>query len=654
MPGLHAGTFAIAVMALGSTLAAAADSRPSWECLPEDTALLVRLPQVNAWLEPLREHSRFGELMLTPDRLEGIWQLIIERSQQAEGSAADGLADWEESLRRYGLEPEDLFAAFQGEVAAGLVVRRRDDGRPPVRMLLAWGEPGEDVAARMLTAVKQQLEEAAAEEEPAPRRVDLELAGHEVVSAITPVMGIDSSELGRVELEVGPESGIQKQLEALRSRIEEADQVQTGQTHSFHTVIGGRFIMATTLPDSVVGQGGAEAADFAADGSEELAREIFATFLAAHTDDREAPLAQPLREPALVAAKPGGIPVIEILFRPRLLMADDGDAEAIDQWARWGLDAIGAVAWRQAVDGDCWRSAVAMTLPAPRRGVLAFLDQPCDPSEVPSFVTREAVDFTQISLDLGAAFTTARAALLEGENSEQLANMLTVADVQSETFLGGDVATVLSGLGSRHWILSFPPRIAAAVAQARGGDQAAASTDSMAIVWQVVDEEPIGKLLGRLAPLAGTELEEEQGFRGLRLPGGVAAYVGRGHLVLALGDGTVEKILAAIRNPPAGNVSWRESPALRRARELVDLAPARMFGVGDASRTGGTLGLLRELVDALEPNDLEDGYRELVEAGRRLLPSAAELKGMFGVGATAVRMTDEGMILENAWELPPR
>ncbi|MDA1202530.1 MAG: hypothetical protein O3C39_12720, partial [Planctomycetota bacterium] len=121
-----------------------------------------------------------------------------------------------------------------------------------------------------------------------------------------------------------------------------------------------------------------------------------------------------------------------------------------------------------------------------------------------------------------------------------------------------------------------------------------------------------------------------------------------------LGDGTVEKILAAIRNPPAGNVSWRESPALRRARELVDLAPGRMFGVGDASLTGGTLGLLRELVDALEPDDLEDGYRDLVEAGRRLLPSAAELEGMFGVGATAVRMTDDGMILENAWELPPR
>ena len=176
----------------------------------------------------------------------------------------------------------------------------------------------------------------------------------------------------------------------------------------------------------------------------------------------------------------------------------------------------------------------------------------------------------------------------------------------------------------------------------------------MAIVWQVVDEEPIGKLLGRLAPLTGTELQEEQGFQGLRLPGGLAAYVGRGHLVLALGDGTVEKILAAIRNPPAGNVSWRESPALRRARELVDLAPGRMFGVGDASLTGGTLGLLRELVDALEPDDLEDGYRDLVEAGRRLLPSAAELEGMFGVGATAVRMTDDGMILENAWELPPR
>lgn len=653
---------AIAATLLGTFVAAvgaAAEPRPSWECLPADTAVLVRMPRAADWLDPLRENTKFGSLMLQPERLEGLGKLLLEQWQGDEDDPDGGRAEWEESLRRYGLEPEDLAASFRGEVGGGLVVRRREGGRPPLTMLLVWGEPGEDIAARMLTAVKQQLEEAAGEGDPPIRRIDLELAGHEVVSAIRPVMGIDPADLAALELEAedAGSGGLQQQLEELKDRVAAAERVQVGQTYAFHTVFGGRFVNATTLPIGL-GKEGGEPADFDADGTLDEARELFATFLAAHEDDREPPLAGLLREPALAAAKPAGTPVIDVILNPPVVIAagaTGGNGEAaLESWDRWGLDTIGGLAWRQAVDGDCWRSTLAITLPGPRRGLLGFLDQPCDPCEVPPFVTREAVDFTQISLDLGAAFTTVRTALLEAEDSEQLANMFTVADVQAQTWLGADVATVLSGLGSRHWILSFPPRVAAAVAQARGGDPSAASTDSMAVVWQVADEAPILKLLGRLAPLAGGELEEEQGFRGLRLPGGAAAYVGRGHLVLALGEGTIEKTLAAIRNPPAGPVSWRESTALRRARELVDLSPARLFGVGDASRTGGTLGLLRELVDALEPDDLEGESRELLATGRRLLPTTAELQGMFGVGGTAVHVTADGIVLENAWELPPR
>ena len=97
------------------------------------------------------------------------------------------------------------------------------------------------------------------------------------------------------------------------------------------------------------------------------------------------------------------------------------------------------------------------------------------------------------------------------------------------------------------------PEAAEAMARAhaveRNGEQITAMADRFALVWQIADEEPYLKLLGRLAPLAGGELEQEQGFRGVRIPGVAAAYVGRGHLVLAVGEGTLEKVLAAIRTP---------------------------------------------------------------------------------------------------------
>ena len=62
--------------------------------------------------------------------------------------------------------------------------------------------------------------------------------------------------------------------------------------------------------------------------------------------------------------------------------------------------------------------------------------------------------------------------------------------------------------------------------------------------------------------------------------------------------------------------------------------------------------MLRELVAALRPEDVEPTYRGLLTAVQGLLPTAAEMEGMFGVSATALRMTDDGLVFETAWEMP--
>lgn len=658
-----AGIVLVAALAVGHVAATRADAmRPSWECLPAETVAMVRLPQAEAFLARLRETTRFGAVALRPDRLEGLWQILVEQSERAaaSGDQASEQLSWKESLEKYGLETGDMKAIFSGDLGGGLVLRPRE-GLPPLTMLLAWAEPGEESGQRMLAAVRRRLEEAAEEADgPAPRRIDLELAGHEVVSAVVPVMGIDTS---GIELDAAADEGedLAARLERLRTRLDGAKQIQTGQTHVFHALLGGRVLYGTTFPAAVTAAGEQANADFAATSGGDEAREIFAAFLAAHDGRDEPPLARLLEQPALAAANPAGLMLVEaLLLPPKLIAAAAGQGDAIAaQLGLLGLDDVGGVVWRQAFDGGRWRSMLAASLPAPRHGLLAMLDQRCDGCEVPPFVTREAIDFTQLSLDLGQAFAGLRQTLLAEPGAEQLANMFDVADVQSSTWLGADVATILSGLGSRHWLLSFPPRIAAAAAGAAANVEVDAVQfalpvpDDAALVWQVVDEAPILKLLGRLAPLAGGELQEEQGFRGLRLPGdAAAAFVGHGHLVLAGGAGTLEKVLTAIRNPPAGDVSWRESEALRQARQLIDLPPGRMFGVSDSRRTGGMLGAARDYAASLEPEEAEEGFRDLLAAAQKLLPTAAEMEGMFGVGAAVLRMTDDGLLYDSAWEMP--
>jgi hypothetical protein len=49
---------------------------------------------------------------------------------------------------------------------------------------------------------------------------------------------------------------------------------------------------------------------------------------------------------------------------------------------------------------------------------------------------------------------------------------------------------------------------------------------------------------------------------------------------------------------------------------------------------------------------VDEESQDLLAAGQKLLPTAAEMEGMFGVGASVLRMTDDGLVLESAWEMP--
>jgi hypothetical protein len=236
--------------------------------------------------------------------------------------------------------------------------------------------------------------------------------------------------------------------------------------------------------------------------------------------------------------------------------------------------------------------------------------------------------------------------------------MFMAVEMQAQGWLGVELPRVLTSLGSRHWIVSYPPRVAEAFAEARlargrdGGQQARQIADRLAVIWQITEDAPFGKILQRLAGMAGGDLQEEQGFRGVRLPDGPAVFLGQDHLVVGIGADSLERTLTAIRNPPAGESSLRESDVPRRAAELLALEPARMFGISDSSRSGGTLGVLRDMMQSLVPEDVEESYRDLLAGMQKLLPSDEEMEGMFGVGATTLRTDDNGISFQTAWEMP--
>lgn len=670
----------VALAALGLQSVSAADPRPSWECLPAETVAVVRLPKPAAFLEAARKQTRFGAVALSPERMQKVWEMIAPRlwpadDAQAESDADAGTARLDELLGRYGLTMADVSAGFAGDAGAGLVVKTRGDGLPPLAVVIAWIEPGAESAGRLLAAVKQAAEEAAAEgDEPAVRRIDVTMAGHDVVWLAQPVMRREVSIT--VDGEPTPEKlrELRKQAEA---KARTTKPVQTGLAHAFCTVVGDRLLMCQTLPTANpagvkvgVGANGemqlevATSApqgprDFEKESGGDEARGIFEQFLAAHATADESPLMAVMQTPGLQEAMPDGLTLLDVMLDLGSLVkriAADADGAAKGMVAA-GIDGLGPLAWRHTLDGDVYRQGMFIALPTPRGGAMQILEQDADAALVPSFVTSEAVDLTQISLDLGQAYKTIREIAI-AQGGEETANMFTAAEMQAQGWLGLDLPGVLSAFGTRHWIIAYPPQVAAALAEARKaraepGPLADMPTiDRLAVVWEVTDEAPFQKILQRLAPLAQAEIVEEQGFRGIRMPNGPAVFVGQQHLVVAIGDNSLEKTLAAIRTPPSGDASLRESDAVTRAAAMLPPAPARLFSIGDATRTGGTLGLVREILAGLEAGDVTPAYREFLEQIRPLLPSAADMEGMFGVSTSLLETTDTGLSFRSAWELP--
>lgn len=657
MPQQRLRTVAVVLGLVAAAPALAADPRPSWECLPEQTGIVLRMPQPAAFLAAMRSRTKFGAVALSEQRTEGLWNLILEQVRR--GPAGTDLDALDETLAKYGLKKEDLPAALAGDLGAGFVFRRRDEGLPPLVTMLLWLEPGAEVATRLVAAAQQRLgEDIENDETGTTRRIDVQLAGHDVLWMVEPVMGIDPDALAIDDLGVDAddEAAVEKRLAELQDRIRNAKLVKTGVTHAFLARLGGRLLVGQTLPAAPgVAERPAAGGPVDADGGEELAREVFERFLAAHDGDGRSPLADMAALPGMAAALPAGLVALDVFVEPRVLLEVAADEAMRGRLEAVGLGGIGPIGWRQTLDGGLFRSGAFASLAAPRGGLMRILDQDCDASEVPPFVTRDAIDISQISLDLGRAYETVKEFAV-AEGGEEAGNLFMAVEMQAQGWLGVEVPRLLSSLGTRHWIVSYPPRVAEALAEARrardGAAQARQVADRVAVVWRIADEEPFARILQRLAGAVGGELQEEQGFRGVRIPDGPAIYVGRDHLVLAVGGDSLEQTLAAIRNPPAGESSFRESEVPRRAAEMLPLEPARMFGISDSSRAGGSLGTLRDMVAALLPEDVEERYREFLAGGQKLLPTSADMEGMFGVGATTLRGTPEGVSLQTVWEMP--
>lgn len=659
-----------------ATPVAAADLAPSWTALPDETVLLLRVPGGESFVDALRSQTKLGTVLLSAERLERLKRIIRKDSEEFWDSVPEGLG-------RYGLGPDDWRGLFRGEVGAALTLRPRDQ-RIPLFVALGWLEPGEELAPRVISALGSLL----AEESDLPsgaKRKDIELAGHEVMHIEFTLSGLSMPTLPDAAGAAGdsPEE-LQKSIEEFQNRLKDAKEIETDRMHLFVSRLGGRIVWGCTIPQSaaeVQAKSDAERAaiDWDALTGVEEATAVFGHFLSAHEGSGQPP--QLARAAGIEANRPGGAPLIEIVADPRPLLplAEKSPNPKTKQVLEaLGVNGVGPIALRMALDGTTLRTGTFVSLPTPRGGLLALIDQPPLEPEPPAWAPANAVGYQHLSFEIDKAYDRLKGLFTElsGDQGRQAFDQIETA---AKTFLQVDLHDLLGSIEQQISVVTFTPRLGKAVQtdQFEDDDEPPVTVgpqliQRVGIVLRVKDEQLWRKLLeiaNRFAQggaLGGLQAVEEQGFQGFRVDQAdnhVGIFLGHGYLVLGVGPEVSESLLSVLRSPPEGATAMRGSGLVERGRELLAPQPGLHYTLEDA---GKTVAVTRQLLESLLNSSLTTGLtapalaasaagaddKEVIEQLKTLLPGDAELQGILGVSVSQWIATDDGLVIQWAVELP--
>ena len=637
---------------------AAEEAAPaSWQALPAETLVAVRVPDGGGLIEALRQRTKLGAVMLSQERCDRIGELIRQADPQAWALTVEG-------LEQRGLSTKDLFQLLSGETAFALLAEARPD-RAPLMVALGWVTPGPDLAERLLNAVAGAVEDQA-EAKNAVTRTDLKLGGHKVMHLVFPHVtqppGAD-----QVRWEMGPD-GKPVMIEPDQGAPDTEARV-TDQIHLLIARLGGRLVLAATFPQS-----GNEAmplleadeeVDFDALTGIEQATGVFARFLAAHGGDGGTFVDRIMAAPGLAAVLPDGDVALEMLgdFGAvyKLLAAYDDEAlqQALEVIQALGLDRLGAAAYCLALDESLLRTGTFLAVPAPRQGLAGLLDQPALAPDPPVWVPADIMVYTQGSADLGAIYARIKETVIAAF-PDAAAMQYDMIEQTALNFLQTDPATLLGSLGHRHVMLSFVPTVKKLQLPGREVEMPASR---MAFVWEVTDEALWQRMIPALAAspmLQGAfELVEEQGFTGLRSQQealDAAIFLGKGHLVLALGPDVAERVLTALSHPPAGDAAFGNGKVMARVRQVERLEPGLMFQAGDmAIYFEKVMPLLLNTFKMMGMTGFPGGAQtaRLVQGLEEVLPSEQEAKGLMGVTGGDLFVNEHGLAGRSFAELPP-
>lgn len=680
----------LAVVAAPASADSIAEQRPSVQALPDTSVLVVHLPDPGGLRATLERHTMLGELLFGPDQQARIETFLDTCMNDKAG---------ESGIRRYGLEGSDWPELFNGPSGAALVLARGADGHGGEQtkfMILAWIEPGEELAGRLTNAAEMLFTKwTSAGSTPAATRVDMELAGHQVTRLTLPVMGL------RADLDTIPtpdnyrhlsqaerEAYFARWQQMQKSRVPE----EINRHYCFFTRMGSRILLGFvpaqggdikyTVKHNVDARTHRDDVDMDAAALIEPLTDKFGHFLAAHDATRTEELPGHIAEMHDIGSElpSNGAACVEIyvdLRRLRTQVVKGNFGQLLEAWLqRFGLDQIGPLFWRTVLDGNILRSGAFLSLPAPRVGVLTCLDQPPLESEPAVWVPVGITEYLHVNLDLQLLYNRIKSIAIDVLGREAVNEM----ESHLAQGLGVDLFSILRAVSQRHSFVRYTTgntEYRHAVRHTEG--VVATGLDEVeqqwAWVWETADAMLSPQIVQSLVawfssdPEAAPHRVEEQGFTGWRASwAGIptALFAGKGYMTFCYGADAVSRHLNALSQPSIhGALLLRNGPMMQQARQMMPLEPGIGFLIADYDKImrdrlaywrAGTATAPMDHADNPVPSMLksQSGFASYIKTPvASLFPPDAQIAKVFGTLVGTVHTNTRGLWGRSALWLHP-
>ena len=621
----------------------------TWNCLPEETALAIRIPNGKAVAEAYVQNTKLGAVLFSEKRK----QLVADALRKSDS------AEWpefQEKLAEYGLTTDDLLQLLAGESGYAVLVVDDQQGES-LALGLAWLEPGDELATRLYKILGRIIEEQEDDEHPTTR-VDIELVDHPVMQLTIPQVTTERDE--DYDLPDDYEEMSSDEQQVAWKKAYQAWEDSAVERVRYQTVlvsaVGNRVLLAHSFRPSTEAKPHPDA--------ERLAG-VCSRLLAEHEQGEGGFVAKYADDPG-VARVMGldGLASLELVGDAAALLRLVPEVESSNgkkALRMMGVKTLGPFAIRSTLDGNRWQSQMSLAVSRPLQGLMQWLDQPQIETEPPAWVPVSAITYAQYSFDLGKAYAIL-ADQIRQEFPEVAQRWLAMAEVQVTGVAQVGLEELLSSLGTRHTAANFEGEVD------HSRNLEGQRPESTAIVWQVTDERTWQRMLQALTPMIGAmegaEFTDEQGYSGFRFKSETiegSLFLGNGNLVLAFGSQVLETTLSALNNPPEGSGSFRGGDTYQRATELLEPAPSFSYSVVDGNRYAiivrdWFIAMLDQYEATLEYRNDDSEAEESaiwVELARELLPTDDEVQGLLGVAASRCEYNDNGVFGISVQDLPP-